>query len=201
MNTSTILCLGDSYTIGEGVELVNSFPYLAVQTLRKKGYNFSAPEILAKSGWTTDELDAAIKSYEFLSKYDFVTLLIGVNNQYRGRDIIEYKDQLEGLIKKALNLANGKPERVYLVSIPDYSVTPYARDMDKEKIAKDIEVFNSVNKALSIQYKTSYLEITESTKNAAQNASLVGTDGLHPSAIEYAKWAEKLSESIVAQLK
>jgi lysophospholipase L1-like esterase len=201
MNTITLLCLGDSYTVGEGVELVKSFPYQMVQMLRKKGYNFNAPEIIAKTGWTTDELDTAIKGYTCLQKYDFVTLLIGVNNQYRGRDIIEYKDQMEGLIKKAISLANGKAERVYILSIPDYSVTPHSKNMDRGKIAKDIEVFNSVSKALSIQYKTRYLDITESSKNAAQNPALVTEDGLHPSALEYAKWAEKLAELIVVQLK
>src|SRR3982751_744480 len=103
MNVYTLLCLGDSYTIGEGAELTQSFPYRTVQLLRKKGYNFNAPEIIAKTGWATDELDATLKSYDFLPKYDLVTLLIGVNNQYRGRNIIEYKDQLEALIKKAIS--------------------------------------------------------------------------------------------------
>ncbi len=104
----TLLALGDSYTIGEGVTITESFPYQVVEALRKKGLNFSAPEIIAKTGWTTDELSAAIDAHKFLTKYDFVTILIGVNNQYRSRTVEEYKLELEGLLKKALQFADGK---------------------------------------------------------------------------------------------
>src|SRR5690349_18257754 len=106
MHTYTYLALGDSYTIGEAVEIHKSFPYQTVQILRKKGFAFLAPEIIAKTGWTTEELEASLKGYQFLNKYDFVTLLIGVNNQYRGQSAISYKEQFEELLKKSLALAN-----------------------------------------------------------------------------------------------
>ena len=201
MHIYNYLALGDSYTIGEAVPLTKNFPYQVVQLLRSKEYNFSAPEIIAQTGWTTDELLDAINKSTLLSKYDFVTLLIGVNNQYRGRDVLEYKEQFEEILKKAIELANSKKEHVIVISIPDYSVTPYSRSMDTEKISKEIEVFNGINKALSIQYKVQYAEITEGSRNAKNNPALIATDGLHPSEKEYAKWAEKIVEVISSQLK
>jgi lysophospholipase L1-like esterase len=201
MHVYNYLALGDSYTIGEAVPLSESFPYQVVQLLRNKKFNFNAPEIIAKTGWTTDELLDAISKSTLLSKYDFVTLLIGVNNQYRGRDALEYKEQFEEILKKAIELANGKKEYVLVISIPDYSVTPYTRLMDIEKISKDIEVFNSINKALSIQYKVRYVDITTDFKDAKNNPALITGDGLHPSEKEYAKWAEKIADLISSQLK
>ena len=201
MHVYTYLALGDSYTIGEGALLTDSFPYQVVRLLRKKDYDFNAPEIIAKTGWTTDELQHAIEHATLLSKYDFVTLLIGVNNQYRGRDAIEYKEQFEELLKKAIDLANGKKDRVIIISIPDYSVTPHAQSMDVEKVAKEIEVFNSINKALSIQYKVLYTDITSASRGAATDISLISKDGLHPSEKEYQRWAEKIVELVVSELK
>lgn len=201
MHIYNYLALGDSYTIGEGVSLTKSFPYQVVQLLRSKEFNFGAPEIIAKTGWTTDELQDAISKIKLLSKYDFVSLLIGVNNQYRGRDALEYKEQFEELLKKAIELANGKKEHVLIVSIPDYSVTPYANSTDTEKISKEIEVFNGINKALSIQYKVQYVDITETSRNTKNDPTLTTSDGLHPSEKEYAKWAEKIVEVISSQLK
>jgi lysophospholipase L1-like esterase len=200
MHNYTYLALGDSYTIGESVPLTKSFPYQVVQLLRNKDYNFHAPEIIARTGWTSDELQEAISKYNLLQKYDFVTLLVGVNNQYRGRNVVEYKEQFEELLKKAIELA-GKKEHVFVISIPDYSVTPYAASMDKEKIAKEIDVFNGVNKALSIQYKVQYVDITGDLREAADRSDLISSDGLHPSEKEYAKWAGRITESITALLK
>jgi lysophospholipase L1-like esterase len=201
MHTYSYLALGDSYTIGETVPLHKNFPYQVVQLLRIREYNFYAPEIIAKTGWTTDELQGAITGSVLLSKYDFVSLLIGVNNQYRGRDAIEYKEQFEEILKKAIELTNGKKEHVIIMSIPDYSVMPFAQPMDKDKISKEIEVFNGINKALSIQYKVQYLDITPGSREAKNNTNLIAQDGLHPSEKQYAKWAEKLAELITSQLK
>jgi lysophospholipase L1-like esterase len=201
MHIYSYLALGDSYTIGEGVALNRSFPYQVVELLRKKEFNFNAPEIIAKTGWTTDELLDAINKSTLLSKYDFVTLLIGVNNQYRGRDVVQYKEQLEEILKKAIEFANGKKEHVIIVSIPDYSVTPYSRSMDVEKISKEIDVFNGINKALSIQYKLQYVDITMCSREAKDDPSFLAEDGLHPSEKEYTKWAEKITELFTSQLK
>jgi phospholipase/lecithinase/hemolysin len=200
-NSYTFLALGDSYTIGEGLALQKSFPYQTVTLLRKAGYMFCAPEIIAKTGWTTDELEAAANDYAFLPKYDFVSLLIGVNNQYRGRDIIEYKEQFEHLLKRSIALAGGKREHVVVLSIPDYSVTPFAQQMDTEKIAKEIDAYNTLNKALSIQFKIQYVDVTEISRQAKDKATAVIADGLHPSEKEYAKWAKELAALVKATLK
>lgn len=201
MHIYSYLALGDSYTIGESVELNKNFPYQLVQLLRTKEYNFYAPEIIAKTGWTTDELQQAITNHTFLSRYDFVTLLIGVNNQYRNRDAIEYKQQFEELLKKTIELANGKKEHVIVISIPDYSQTPFAKAMDTEKISKEIEVLNGINKALSIQYKVQYVDIGSASKENTNAIDLTAGDGLHPSEKAYANWVVKIVEVIVSQLK
>ena len=197
----TYLALGDSYTIGEAVPLTRNFPYQLVQLLRKKGLPVVAPEIIAQTGWTTDELDSAIKANQYLSKYDLVTLLIGVNNQYRGREALQYKMEFEELLKKAIAFANGKPSHVCVVSIPDYGVTPFAAEMDREKIGREIDIFNNINKAVSIQYKTQYVDITPGSREAGRDEELVTTDRLHPSEKEYSKWAEKLAILVTSLLK
>ena len=197
----TYLALGDSYTIGESLPVQKSFPYQVVQLLRAKGHEFMPPEIVAKTGWTTDELDTAINDHIFLPRYDFVSLLIGVNNQYRGRDIVEYKNGFVELLKKAIAFAAGKTEHVFVVSIPDYGATPFAKNMDIEKISKEIDEYNTLNKAISIQYKVEYIEITESSRKAKKENALVAADGLHPSAKEYSKWAKKIAAAIGKQIK
>ena len=197
----TYLALGDSYTIGEAVDLHHSFPYQTVHQLRKKGHDFTAPEIIAKTGWTTEDLQHNISDYYFSAKYDFVSLLIGVNNQYRGQDIRIYKDQFEHLLKKSIELTGGKTDHVFVVSIPDYSVTPFAKEKDSEKISREIDEYNNLNKAICIQYKVSYIEITEDGREAGTNAALVAEDALHPSAKEYHRWAKKLAEAVSKLLK
>lgn len=197
----TYLALGDSYTIGESVPLQKSFPYQTVQFLRKEGFYFSAPEVIAKTGWTTDELEAGMQNYQFAVKYDFVSLLIGVNNQYRGCNIIAFKTGFEALLKKAIDLAHGKPERVLVVSIPDYSCTPYAKSLDAEKISKELDEYNSLSHAISVQYKVQYINITEGSRKAKNDTTLVARDGLHPSEKEYTKWAKKLADAICHYIK
>lgn len=199
--TYTYLALGDSYTIGESVSLQQSFPYQTVQMLRKEGYHFAAPEIIAKTGWTTDELEEGMKKHSFLPKYDFVSLLIGVNNQYRGRDVMVYKMEFEELVKKAIAFAHHKAAHVIVVSIPDYSHSPFAQSRDPERIAREVEVFNNICKAVSIQYKVQYVDITPVSKKAADDAALIAEDGLHPSAKAYKIWAKKMAETIGQQLK
>lgn len=197
----TYLALGDSYTIGEALPLHKNFPYAVVDQLRKKGQHFSAPEIIAKTGWTTDELAAATDEHQFLDKYDFVTLLIGVNNQYRGRSVEEYKIEFESLLKKALMFAGDKKEHVIVLSIPDYSVTPFAQSKNPAAIKKELELYNSVNNAVCIQYKVHHIDITPGTRKSKKDPSLLAEDGLHPSEKEYKKWAEAVSKIILTGLR
>lgn len=190
------LALGDSYTIGEQVLLSESFPYQAVQLLRKKNSEINAPEIIAKTGWTTDELYAAITQTNFLESYDFVSLLIGVNNQYRERTIENYELEFERLLKKAISLSGDKPTKVFVLSIPDWSVTPFAKDRNTQKIAQEIIAYNTICKIITLRYKCVFLDITTAQKHDSTNAEMLAPDGLHPSALEYSKWAKMLADAI-----
>ena len=195
-STYSYLALGDSYTIGESVPLKENFPYQTVQLLAKAGYDFHSPEIVAKTGWTTDELQLAINNHKFLPSYNFVTLLIGVNNQFRGRTVENYKPEFENLLKQAIQFAGGKADHVIVVSIPDWGITPFAMGRDRKQIAKEIDEYNAANKSIAEKYKVNYADITPGTREAANDPTLLAADGLHPSAKEYSRWAEKVGAII-----
>lgn len=194
--TYTYLALGDSYTVGESVLLQESFPYQTVQRLRRQGYKMAAPEIVAKTGWTTAELQVAMAGYNFAPKYDFVSLLIGANNQYRGQSIVAYKQEFEALLNKSIELAGGKTAHCFVLSIPDYSVTPFAKEKDPAKISREIDAYNNLNRALCIQYKVPYIGVTADFRKAKEKEDYIAQDGLHPSAKAYSKWARKLAGSL-----
>jgi len=200
-STHTLLCLGDSYTIGESVRPVENFPNKTISLLRKSGYLFEDPEIVAKTGWTTDELQNAIGKHQLKRSFDFVTLLIGVNNQYRGRTVEDYRSEFESLLKQAIRFANGKAEHVIVLSIPDWGVTPFAKHRDTHQIAIEIDQYNSANKTIAESYRTNYIDITSAIREASNDSSLIAGDGLHPSAKEYAGWSERLSLLIKSLLK
>lgn len=192
MNNYTYLALGDSYTIGEQVPFADNYPNQAVQLLRKDGFVFMAPEIVARTGWTTDELQTGINTHIFLPVYDFVTLLIGVNNQYRGRPLEEYEEQFTRLLDQALRFAGNRKDRVAVLSIPDWGITPFATNKNALKIGQEIDRFNEVNQRVSAASGIHYIYITGLTREAAQDPSLLAPDGLHPSGKEYQRWAEKV---------
>ena len=195
--TLTYLALGDSYTIGESLPLKDNFPYQTVDLLKQKGIQISEPVIVAKTGWTTDELMAAIEKRQLKGQFNFVSLLIGVNNQYRGRDTDIYQKEFEQLLQQAIAFAGGTTNRVFVLSIPDWGATPFAEGRDRVKIANEIDQFNAVNKKVSEKLKVNYIEITAGTREASTNLSLVADDKLHPSKKEYTRWAEKLSAGIL----
>src|SRR5215212_9687484 len=147
------LALGDSYTIGQSVLAAENFPNQTVQLMIQLGYNFKSPEIVAHTGWTTDELQNNINNRTVTPPYDIVTLLIGVNNQYRGRTVENYKPEFESLLKQAIQFAGGKADHVIVLSIPDWGVTPSAAGRDSDQIAREIDEYNAANKALSENYK------------------------------------------------
>jgi lysophospholipase L1-like esterase len=198
---STYLALGDSYTVGELIPIHESFPYQAVQLLRKDCLHFHAPEIIAKTGWTTFELAEHLLHTKLNEHYDFVTLLIGVNNQYRGLLVEDFKTDFEFLLKKALHFAGNKTERVIVVSIPDWGVTPFAAERDIAEIAKGIDEYNTAKKILAQKYKVEFIDITESQRADAKDKSFIASDKLHPSGKEYAKWAALVAEKIKEQIK
>lgn len=199
-STYTYLALGDSYTIGETVPPSESFPSQTVQLLRKEELDFNDPEIVAETGWTTDELEEAISKYSFRKSYDFVSLLIGVNNQYRGRSADSYKPEFEDLLRKAIHYAGDRADRVVVLSIPDWGVTPFAIGRDSAQIALDIDSYNAANKQIARQYNVHYTDITPWTREAATDNSLLASDGLHPSGKEYKRWAERIADFFLNQI-
>jgi lysophospholipase L1-like esterase len=201
MKKYTYLALGDSYTISESVPVSENFPNQTVQLLQKAGHDFESPEIIAKTGWTTDELQDAIQRHPFHAPYDFVTLLIGVNNQYRGRSVEEYKPEFESLLLQAIQFAGNNPDHVIVLSIPDWGATPFAVDRNRNQIASEIDAFNAANKNICKKYNVQYMDITPGTREAAHDRSLIAADGLHPSGKEYSRWAEKLKIFIESLLK
>lgn len=196
------LALGDSYTIGEGLQQQDNFPSQALYLLKNKGYSIEPLRIVAKTGWTTGDLkDGVMNNITSGERYDIVTLLIGVNNQYQDRALAEYSVQFEELLKMAITFAGNKPSQVFVLSIPDWGVTPFGKSHDPEKIAKEIDSFNVINKTISTNLMVTYIDITRSTREAANDPSLISSDHLHPSAKEYHRWAEKLAIAIQQQVR
>ena len=193
------LALGDSYSIGEQVLLSESFPYQTVQLLRQQNLAFFAPEIIAKNEWTIDELQSEIDKNLFLKKYDFVSLLIGVNNQYREKNLDEFKIQFTQLLQKAISFSSNNLQNVFVISIPDWSTMPFAKDRDIKKIAEEIDVYNDSCKNIAQKFGCTFIEITESQRTDSKDPKMIAADGLHPSALEYTKWAKKLAAAITAR--
>jgi lysophospholipase L1-like esterase len=187
--TIRYLALGDSYTIGESVEVTERFPNQLADFL-KAGGTQTEVTIIAKTGWTTNELWDGIQASEINPPYDLVSLLIGVNNQYRGYDINEYREQFVFLLNKSIEYAGGNPQRVIVLSIPDWGVTPFAHGQGGERIARDIDAFNAVNRAETEKAGAQYINITPISREAAHDVTLIAGDGLHPSGKMYLEWAK-----------
>jgi lysophospholipase L1-like esterase len=194
------IALGDSYTIGQGVEEAARFPHQAAELLRQQGIPVDAPEYIAQTGWTTDELLSAIDRRSPPVQYALVTLLIGVNDQFRRRDTGQYAAHFTTCLQKAVMLAGGNTNRVFVLSIPDYSVTPVGRNWDPQRTSREIDLYNTVNRRITSVNRIRYIDITDSTRLAASDPRRVTTDGLHPSRLEYATWARMLAPAMRAVL-
>ncbi|GLQ99587.1 SGNH/GDSL hydrolase family protein [Dyella mobilis] len=191
------LALGDSYTIGEDVPADQRWPMQLAQKLRGHGVAIDDPQIVAVTGWTTDELSTGMDQAEFAAGYDFVSLLIGVNNQYRGRSATEYREQFHALLLRAITLAGKRPERVVVVSIPDWGVTPFGQKSgrDLRQIASELDAFNEIAREESTDSGVRFVNITGISRD---HASLVASDGLHPSGAQYAWWTQAIEPSALA---
>jgi lysophospholipase L1-like esterase len=205
----SLLALGDSYTIGEGVPAEVSFPHQVVRLLQDAGQPFLAPDILARTGWTTDELAAAMAAKDWLGRgwrvppYDFVTLLIGVNNQYRGRDVAEYAGEFELLLKDAIRLGR----HVIVLSIPDWSISPFAHNhlpdakgRTSADVASAIDAFNATAAGISQRYDITFIDITTRGRADGSDPALYVADGLHPGADTYRFWAERIAGVMLKRL-
>ena len=200
MSKYSYLALGDSYTIGEQVPFADNYTNQAVQLLRREGFDFMAPEIVARTGWTTDELQFGINNRVFLPVYDFVSLQIGVNNQYRGRTVEEYEEHFTSLLEQALDFAGKRKNRVLVLSIPDWGFTPFAAQADPLKITAEIDRFNEVNRRVTTGMDIHYIYITDWTRDAKTDPGLLAADGLHPSGKEYRRWAGQIAIFFKSQL-
>lgn len=184
------LALGDSYTIGEKVPERDRWPMQMANLLKKQGIN---PEvtIIARTGWTVMELWDGIQASPPEGAYDMVSLLIGVNDQYRGYPVDGYREDFRFMLGKAIEYAGGDANKVVVLSIPDWGVTPFAQGRDAEQIAKEIDVFNAVNKEETEYAGAHYVDITPISREVVNASELIASDGLHPSGKMYALWAEK----------
>lgn len=191
--TTKYLALGDSYTIGEAVEPSLNFPNQLVGELRSRGAGISDPKIIAVTGWTTDELKKAIEEENPAKDYGFVTLLIGVNNQYRGYPFSQYQEEFTQLLDMAVEFASGDPSKVIVVSIPDYGVTPFASGSDKEKITRELDQYNSYAKSQALSKGVTYVDITDISRLAEFDPQLNASDNLHPSAKMYSLWVDAIA--------
>jgi len=186
------LALGDSYTIGEGVPQAGTWPFQLAAALRAQGIVLDDPQVIATTGWTTDELAAAIDAEAPQGPYALVSLLIGVNNQYRGRPLAEYRQQFEQLLQRAIALAGEDPRRVLVLSTPDWGFTPYAQQngRDAAQVAREIDDFNAAAHACCGDYGVAFVDITATSRDGGETVEMLADDGLHPSAAMYGRWAQ-----------
>jgi lysophospholipase L1-like esterase len=185
------LALGDSYTIGEAVPSEGRWPVQLAALLRQRGQPVGEPEIVARTGWTTAELSAGIDAAAPRGPYDLVSLLIGVNDQYRGGRPEDYRGAFAAMLRRAIGFAGGRPERVVVLSIPDWSVTPFAArgSRDVAQIAREIRQYNDVNREEAHRAACHWVDVTTVSEQALGHPNLIAPDGLHPSAAMYAEWA------------
>lgn len=193
----TFLALGDSYTIGEAVTEEQSWPHLLVKELYRRDYAFLPPTILAKTGWRSDELLHEMDGIEAKEKFDMVSILIGVNNQYQGKSIEVFKEELNAIIDKAILQSKKGAKGIFAFSIPDYGVMPAMRGKDAKKIAKEIKAYNIASAQIYFQRGIPFYDITKISKGAKENAGLIANDKLHPSVNMYRMWVKEWTNSII----
>jgi lysophospholipase L1-like esterase len=187
------LALGDSYTIGTSVDVAERFPMQLVKALQQKGIKIQKPKIIARVGWSTDQLSVAMDRENLAgTTWDLVTLLIGVNNQYRGGSLEQYKLEFENLLKRAIELAGKDKKKVIVLSIPDYGVTPFGQRYQAGRISREIDEFNAAKKKISEKYGVAYCDITPISREALKEKDLTAGDLLHPSGKMYEKWVDVL---------
>ena len=186
-----MLALGDSYTIGESVTLNERWPHQFVVELRKLGVIADDPDYIATTGWTTKNLLEGMEMNLAAGKrYNLVSILIGVNNQYQGIDIATYSPDLKLIIEHALDIVGQDPSRVFMLSIPDYAFTPFGQD--NPIISQEIDAYNAVNRELAGKYNITWVNVTPISRKGIENSDLVASDGLHPSSQQYKTWVQRI---------
>ena len=190
--TLSFLALGDSYTIGEGAAEFERWPVQLAKALRSRGTDLADPRIIAKTGWTTTELLEAIDASDVTPGWDLVTLLAGVNDQYRGYGAERYRETFSALLDRAAGFAK-LPHRLIVLSIPDWGITPFAVGRaGRELIGTEIDQFNGIAAAMAAAKGAGFVDITPLTRLAATDTALLVSDGLHPSGMSYRMWVERV---------
>ncbi|MCA0447904.1 MAG: SGNH/GDSL hydrolase family protein [Bacteroidetes bacterium] len=197
----SFLALGDSYTIGEGVSESDRWPVLLASKLSEIGIPVDLPVIIAKTGWTTNELSDGILESNPEGPFDLVSLLIGVNNQYRHLDPETYRTEFAGLLDEAIFFADKNPSHILVLSIPDWGVTPFANDRNPEKISEEIDRFNTINREESEKRQVNYVDITTFSREVKNDPSFLAGDLLHPSGKAYEKWSALALSILLPVLK
>ena len=193
------LALGDSYTIGQSVEETERWPVQLASALNEQGIVVRKPRIIARTGWQVSQLKAGIEASTDLGKYNLVSLLIGVNNQFWGQPVEAFAPEFEEMLQIAIELANGDAQQVFVLSIPDYGKTPFGSSREEE-IEREIDEYNAVCQATSARYGVSYFNITPISREAESNADLIASDNLHPSGLMYKRWVDLIQTDIAAKL-
>lgn len=189
-NAYSFLSLGDSYTIGESVGASARWSVQLAGLLREGGIDVANPDIIAKTGWTTAELQDAIRNSGNQKTYDLVSLLIGVNNQYRGQSQSRYRTEFRELLQTAIKFAGGKTSGVFVLSTPDWGASPFAQGRDRSSIANDIDAFNAIAQDECRKLGIAHVDITPLSRKASNDVSQFASDGLHYSAKQMRQWAE-----------
>ena len=189
----SFLALGDSYTIGEGVAPEQRWPVQLAHDIRAAGIGLDDPRIIATTGWTTDELGAAMDAAEPLGQWDVVSLLIGVNNQYRGRSVADYRIEFEALLQRSIALARGRADRVVVLAIPDWGVTPFAaaQGHDTAQIARELDAYNAAAAQISAAHGVAFVDTAPVSRTRGAEPAMLADDGLHPSGALYAEWKHR----------
>jgi len=200
-DTLTYLALGDSYTVGRLVPAEDSYPFQLAAKLRSKNLNVAVPTLIAQNGWRTDELIKGITNSGITQKFDIVTLLIGVNNQYQGFDIAIYRSEFVQLLNTAISFAKGNKKHVFVLSIPDWGVTPFATGRNPGKIAGLIDQYNAINREESDKAGVNYVDVTDISRAMSDDPAFLASDRLHPSGKMYALWANGLLRNVMRNLK
>jgi lysophospholipase L1-like esterase len=190
-DTLSYLALGDSYTIGEGIDAADRWPTRLAAQLRGDGIPLADPHVVARTGWTTDELQAAIAA-ESLAPHDFVSLLIGVNNQYRGRSLQDFRRQFADVLGHAIWLAGGRADRVLVMSIPDWGLTPFgeASGRDRTLVSSELQLYNTAARTICDGRGVAFVDIGAIYREHAAEPAMLVDDGLHPSAAMHALWTD-----------
>jgi len=197
----TFLALGDSYTVGTSEIYQNSWPVQLKKKLQNKKILLKKPQIIAGAGWTTEKLLEQLELKKLSPSFNLVSLQIGVNNQYRNQKMSRFQNEFSLLLEKSVALANNDTSRVFVLSIPDWGITPFARLKDNVKISKEIKAYNAIIKKKSEERGVLYIDVTKSSREALYDNSLIAKDSLHPSRKMYKSWVRKIVKELNKNFK